>query len=57
MSYDMLEACDGSCISEQHWCPECDRQTRCIRISQFCVECCECHEPIEKPLRAAGGGE
>lgn len=36
--------CYGPCVELDAWCPECDGERRHIRISQFCIECCECGE-------------
>ena len=41
------EGCDGPCIQINAWCPDCDCEQVHIRISQFCIECCECGELSE----------
>ncbi len=41
--------CYDSCVGVVAWCPECDCERKHIRISQFCIECCECGELTEKP--------
>lgn len=42
-------SCDGPCETLRAWCPECDREQEHIRISEFVIECRECHELSESP--------
>jgi len=39
-----LIGCDGPCVVITAWCPDCDRATKHVLISQTCRECCECGE-------------
>ena len=47
----ILEACDGSVVHITAWCPECDVHRKCLVIGDSMVECTECCEPIEQPLK------
>lgn len=44
----MLEGCDGSCVTGLFWCPDCDRLTKHVWISQDAVECQQCGEISER---------
>ena len=42
--HQILESCDGSCMTVRRWCPKCDCIRKHIYISDIYVECCECFE-------------
>ena len=44
---EVLESCDGSCVTIAFWCPVCNCLRRHFFVSDVCVECCECGNPSE----------
>ncbi len=44
---EVLESCDGSCVTIEALCSECDCLRKHFFVSDFCIECCECGESSE----------
>lgn len=54
---EIQEGCDGSCISVNLWCCECDQCTRHVMVGEFVAECQECFEPRLTAADAAKGDD